>query len=641
MFVERYNQNPVLTPKNIHSWEAQAVFNGCPIKKDDIIYLVYRAFSLPHYHKFPNTFTPISSIGIAPSMDGLNFHDRRLLFVPEEKWEEFGCEDPRVTYFDDKYFIFYTALSNYPPTYEDIKIGVAITSDLKEIDEKHLVTHFNSKAMALFPERIRNKIWAVLTVHTDRPPAHICLVYFEKLEDLWDRGYWKKWYKTFKKNSLPLLRSPVDHIEVGAPPIKTKDGWLLFYSYIKNYFTPNKLFTVEAVLLDLKDPLKIIARTKYPLLVPEEYYEKIGYVPNVVFPAGALKIKNRIYLYYGAADIVCCVAFVDLDILLKKLMQVTETPKFMRVKVNPIIMPRLSWESKSTFNPGAIYLEDRVHIVYRAMSQDSTSVFGYACSSDGIHIDYRHPEPIYLPREGFELKQKPGNSGCEDPRLTVIGDKMYMCYTAFDAKNPPRVALTSIKVDDFLDRKWNWAKPVLISPPGIDDKDACIFPEKVKDPATGEEKYLIIHRICNNIDTDLTPNLEFDGKTWIRHYRWITTRQGCWDSVKIGLAAPPIKTKEGWILLYHGVDEESIYRVGAILLDHKNPLEVISRTDEPIFEPEETYEKIGLVNNVVFPCGAVTIGDKIFMYYGGADSVTGVATMEVEKLLRTFTIKKS
>jgi predicted GH43/DUF377 family glycosyl hydrolase len=636
MLVERFDKNPILKPKSIHSWEAQAVFNGCPIKKDGQIYLIYRALSLPHYHTPPKAFMSVSNIGIGVSKDGLDFHDRRLLVVPEKVWEAFSCEDPRVTYLDGGYFIFYTALSNYPPTSEDIKIGVAITRDLEKIEEKHLVTHFNSKAMALFPERIGNKIWAVLTVHTDSPPAHICLVSFENVEDIWDRSYWEEWYKNFEKHSLPLLRSPVDQIEVGAPPVKTKYGWLLLYSYIQKYFTSDRLFTVEAVLLDLKDPFKIIARTKYPLLVPEEYYEKVGYVPNVVFPSGALKVKNRIYLYYGAADIVCCVAFVDLDILLGKLLREIETPKFMRVKENPIIMPELSWKSKATFNPGAIYLDGRVHIVYRAMSQDSTSVLGYAYSKDGIHIDYRHPEPIYLPREEFEQKRQPGNSGCEDPRLTVIGDKIYMCYTAFDAKTPPRVALTWIKADDFLDRKWNWAKPALISPPGLDDKDACIFPEKVKDPGTGEEKYLIIHRIGNGINSALTPSLEFDGKTWIGEYRWITPKKGYWDNVKIGIAAPPIKTKEGWILLYHGVDEEKTYRVGAILLDPKNPLEVIARTDEPIFEPEETYEKIGIVNNVVFPCGAVTIGDKIYMYYGAADHVTGVATLETEKLLRAF-----
>jgi len=216
-----------------------------------------------------------------------------------------------------------------------------------------------------------------------------------------------------------------------------------------------------------------------------------------------------------------------------------------------------------------------------------------------------------------------------------------MCYTAFDAKNPPRVALTWINVDDFLGMKWDWAKPVLISPPRLDDKDACVFPEKVIDPGTDEEKYLILHRIGNDIDSALPLSLEFDGETWISEYRWIKPRKGYWDSVKVGIAAPPIKTREGWVLLYHGVDEEATYRVGAVLLSPNNPLEVIARTDEPIFEPEETYEKIGIVNNVVFPCGAVTIGDKVYMYYGAGDRVTGVATLETEKLLRFLLPKYS
>jgi predicted GH43/DUF377 family glycosyl hydrolase len=320
MLVERFDKNPILKPKSIHSWGAQAVFNGCPIKKDSKIYLIYRALSLPHYHTPPKVLIPVSNIGIAVSTDGLDFHDRSLLVVPEKTWEAFGCEDPRVTYFDDRYFISYTALSDYPPTYEDIKIGVAITRDLEKIEEKHLVTHFNSKAMTLFPEQIDNKIWAALTVHTDKPPAHICLVSFEKVEEIWDRHYWEKWYRNFEKHSLPLLRSPIDHMEVGAPPIKTKRGWLLFYSYIRNYFTSDKLFTAEAVLLDLKDPFKIIARTKYPLLVPEEYYEKIGLVNNVVFPCGAVTIRDKIYMYYGAADRVTGVATLEVEKLLRTLL---------------------------------------------------------------------------------------------------------------------------------------------------------------------------------------------------------------------------------------------------------------------------------------------------------------------------------
>ena len=633
MFIQRYDKNPILKPKSIHSWEAEATFNPCPIRKGNKIYLLYRALSLPHYRKLTKTVQAVSSIGIGISDDGIDFHDRKRLIIAEEEWEKYGCEDPRITKLDDKYFIFYTALSIYPFTADGIRVGVAISRNLEKIDEKHLVTPFNAKAMALFPERIDGKIFTIFSIHTDKPPTRICLASFNKEEEIWDQNYWKSWYKNYEKYILPIPLKPQDHMEVGAPPLKTPYGWLLIYSYIKNYFSSNRLFTIQAALLDLKNPFKIIGHTKNPLLVPEEYYEKIGLVPNVVFPSGALIEKNKIYLYYGAADTVCCLAFIDLNLLLEMLLEKRKIINFERAKENPIItpIPEHDWEAKATFNPGAIYLDGKIHIIYRAMSWDNTSVLGYATSKDGIHIDYRCEKPIYVPREPFEQKLEPGaNSGCEDPRLTLIEDKIYMCYTAFDGRNPPRVALTWIKVDDFLEEKWNWAKPVLISAPGIDDKDAFIFPEKI------EGKYFIVHRSGEDIDSALVSNLNFDGKTWIEEYRWVRPRKGWWDSKKIGAACPPIKTEKGWIMLYHGISDDNIYRVGAILLDLKNPLKIVARTPEPIFEPQMQYEKEGHVPNVVFPCGAVKIKDRIFMYYGGADKVIGVATIQINKLLKAF-----
>lgn len=634
MIIERYDKNPILAPNKNQSWEAESVLNGCPIEKGNKIFLVYRAISLPHYHTLARTKLMVSDIGIAESADGKNFYNRKRFIVPEYEWERFGCEDPRITKLNDKYYIFYTALSEYPFRAEGIKVGLAISKDLTHIQEKHLVTPFNAKAMALFPDRIAGKIWVILTVHTDKPPAEICLALLEKEEDLWSEKYWQKWYQNFEKYALPLQRRPQDHIEVGAPPIKTKYGWLVLYSYIKNYFSNNRLFGIEAVLLDLKNPIKILARTDYPLLTPEEYYERIGLVPNVVFPSGALMKKNSLYCYYGTADTTCSLAFIDMHGLINKMLKKgVKTEKFTRAKKNPIILPIKNhpWEAKLTFNPAAIYLDGKVHILYRAMSDDNTSTIGYAQSKDGLHIDYRSAEPVFIPRKPFEQKLTPGgNSGSEDPRLTKIDDRIYMLYTAFDGKNPPRVALTWIKAKDFLAQKWNWEKPVLISPPDQDDKDAALFPEKIKG------KYLVIHRGGDDIDLSFCQTLNFDGTWWLEEYRWISPRKGMWDSKKVGIVAPPIKTDQGWLALYHGVSENNTYRVGAVLCDRKDPTKIIARTDEPIFEPETIYEKDGEISNVVFPCGVVLIGSKIFMYYGGADKVVGVATMELEKLLKTL-----
>jgi len=638
MIIQRLKENPILKPNRDQSWEAEAVFNGCPVKVGNKIYLLYRALSQPHYHISAQTRLMVSDIGIAESTDGVHFKNRRRFIVPELAWERFGCEDPRVTKLDGKYYIFYTALSQYPFRAEGIKVGLAISKNLKTVEEKHLVTPFNAKGMALFSQRIKGKIWAILTLHTDQPPAKICLASFNKESDIWSENFWQGWYKNFEKYSLPLQRKSEDHIEVGAPPVKTKYGWLIIYSYIRNYFSPQRSFTIEAVLLDLQNPLKIIARTEAPILTPEEYYEKIGLVPNVVFPSGALAKGEWLYLYYGSADTTCSLAFIGLPSLLEQMLEKEKrTIKLKRAKENPIITPdpKHPWESKATFNPAALYLQGKVRLVYRAMSEDNTSVFGYATSQDGIHIDYRSPKPIYVPRESFEQKLQPGgNSGAEDPRLTQIGNKIYMCYTAFDGKNPPRVALTQITVKDFLFQKWNWAKPVLISPPDMDDKDAFIFPEKVRG------KYMIVHRGGDDIDVGLSSTLDFKGDTWIEEYRWIAPRKWWWDSKKVGAAAPPIKTKEGWVMLYHGVSEDNIYRVGAVLLDLKNPIKVIGRTDNPIFEPETAYEKEGQVSNVVFPCGNVLLDGKLFVYYGGADRVVGVAIVEMDKLLKILKLCK-
>jgi len=630
MLVERSQYNPILKPNPNQSWEADSVFNGCPVQRGNHIYLIYRAVSLPHYHSRVNANLKVSDIGIARSTDGVNFSRRRRMIVPDQPWDRFGCEDPRVTALNNKYYIFYTALSEYPFRAEGIKVGVAISEDLETIQAKHLVTPFNAKAMALFPDKIGGKMWAVLTVNTDRPPAKICLVSFDTEEEMWSDDLWQKWYQNCDQYALALQRSPNDHIEIGAPPVETKDGWLLIYSYIRNYGTPKQLFGVEAALLDLLNPLRILARTAAPLLAPEEYYEKFGYVPNVVFPSGAMVKDSIIYLYYGATDTTCCLALIHLPDLLRKLSHTEGPMKFLWGDEKQIIGPVKDhpWESKATFNPAAIYLGGKVHLLYRAMSKDNVSVLGYAVSNNGIDIDYRSSEPVYVPREPFEQNaQFSGNSGCEDPRLTAIGNRIYMCYTAYDGKNPPRVALTSISAENFLKQKWDWAKPVLISPPGVGDKDACLFPEKVRG------KYVVIHRGGDDIDLSFHENLGFDGKTWLEECRWIAPRQGMWDSKKVGIAAPPIKTKKGWLILYHGVSEDYVYRVGAVLADLRDPAKIIARTDESIFDSRHPYEKVGQVPNVVFPCGAVVIDGKLFMYYGGADQVVGVATIPLDKLM--------
>ncbi len=637
MFViKRYSSNPILKPDPKSSWQAQGVFNGCPVKKGKKYHLFFRAVSEKHFHSEAGFEMEVSDIGQSISGDGIHFNSGQRFIIPEEEWEKYGCEDPRATKIGKNYYIFYTAISKYPFVPDGIKVGLAISSDLKKIKEKHLITPFNAKAMALFPEKINGKYCVILTAHTDMPPAKISIAYFDKISQMWSPEFWDNWHQEIDDWTINLQRRPQDQIEVGAPPIKTKYGWLLIYSYIRNYFSSSdRIFGIEAAILDLEDPRKILARTGMPIMTPEEPYELNGRIPDIIFPSGALTTKNRLRIYYGASDAFCCLAEVGIKELLDHIWSYSglKQMQLKRAKENPIIVPNIyhPWESKAVFNPGAFYYGGKMHIIYRAMSADNTSVFGYATSSNGIHIDYRSPEPIYVPRESFESKLNPGgNSGCEDPRVTVIGKNLYMFYTAYDGKNLPRIAFTSITLKDFLNKKWNWKKPILISPPDFDNKDACLFPGKVGG------KYLIFHRMGMDIDIALIPDLDFKKNKWLEEQIWLKPRRGFWDSKKVGVAGPPIKTKKGWILLYHGVSDEGIYRVGAVLMSLKDPTKIISRTDKPILEPEMPYEKNGQVSNVVFPCGYAVIKNKVFIYYGGGDSVVAAATIGINELLDVF-----
>lgn len=631
----RSPENPILGPDSSSPWEAEAAFNGCPVSGNGVIHFLYRAQSRPKEHH--GRSISLSTIGYARSRDGIHFKDRRQFIVPEQAWEQFGCEDPRVTRIGDTFYIFYTALSDYPFTPEGIHIGVILTKDFKTVEEKRQVTHFNSKAMALFPEAINGKMAAVLTVNTDRPPAKIALAMFDRKEDIWSREKWDAWLADLPHRVLSLQRTPHDHIEVGAPPVKTKEGWLLFYSYIRNYSAPPATFGIEAVLLDLKNPLRIIARTNEPIMTPQEEYERYGKVPNIIFPSGAMVRGRKLFLYYGGADTTCCVATMELNDALKEILSTKTMMTFDRADQNPVIAPDPAheWEAKAAFNPGVVQDDKKIHIVYRAMSWDNTSVLGYASTIDGIHIDERMAEPMYVPREPFEQKIVPhhGNSGCEDPRLTRIGNRIYMCYTAFDGKNPPRVALTSIAYDDFISRQWRWSKPVLISPPEVDDKDAAIFPKLFGG------KYAFLHRLGVSIWIDFIDRLdEFDGVTkWLKGKILMSPRTGPRDSRRIGIAGPPIETEEGWLLLYHGISkkEDHHYHVRAALLDRRDPAKVLARSKDPIFEPEMPYEREGIIPNVVFPCGAAILGDRLHLYYGAADRVTGVASAKLSEILAT------
>lgn len=633
--VRRDRKNPLITPQDEHKWEARGTFNGCPVKRGDDTYLLYRALGNPDPLSAPSGLSTVNIAVLKEKEKSAGFQKLGRFITPSEPWDAAGCEDPRVTFFEGQYVIFYTALGGYPFNAGNIKVGVALSKDLKTIDEKHLVTPFNAKAMTLFPKRINGKITVIVSAHTDEPPVAIAIAQCDKLEDLWDENFWKKWHTKLPDHTVNPLRRNNDHAEIGSPPILTKDGWLLFYSYIQNYFGGGeRVFGIEAMLLDKKDPRAIIGRTHGPVLVPEEIYERYGITENVVFPSGAILHKNgSLDLYYGAADSFCARASLCLADLLNAMVSDRRAKFAVRAKGNPLLVPIAEnpWERKAVFNAAAVDIGKETHLFYRAMGDDNTSVCGHAImSKNGLSVKKRASEPVYVPRAEFEKKHGDpnGNSGCEDPRLTKIGAKIYIGYTAYDGVRAPRAALSSISVKDFAAGRFDkFAMPELITPDGIDDKDMCVLPAKI------HGNYYIFHRIGGQICADFRPSLDFSKSRVTRCIPLLPPRPGMWDSRKVGIAGTPILTKKGWLFIYHGISSSSTYRLGAALLDAKDPTHVIARMADPIFSPEEPYELVGQVPRVVFSCGAAVKGDSLIIYYGGADSVIGAATLSISQLL--------
>jgi predicted GH43/DUF377 family glycosyl hydrolase len=263
-------------------------------------------------------------------------------------------------------------------------------------------------------------------------------------------------------------------------------------------------------------------------------------------------------------------------------------------------------------------------MVYRAQGEDDVSRLGYAVSSDGYHVDYRSDSPIFSPAQDVEAL------GCEDPRITRVGDKYYMCYTAYgryqrwhDTNSKMRlaqVAITSIPVGHFLNRKWNWRARVYPFAQ-VDSKNSVLFPKKFKG------KYVLYHRISPHIWMACSPSLEDWSKS---NHAIVMSPRERWEARKIGAGPPPIETKHGWLFVYHGVSESFSYRLGIALVDPNDPKKIV-RSKKPILEPREDYE-----NGIVFTCGAVVLDDTVFVYYGADDRVIGVATADISELLGVF-----
>jgi predicted GH43/DUF377 family glycosyl hydrolase len=328
-----------------------------------------------------------------------------------------------------------------------------------------------------------------------------------------------------------------------------------------------------------------------------------------------------------------------------------------RFEGNPVLEPVPgAWDSVSVFNPGAIRHEGRVLMLYRAVSsvERYVSRFGLAVSEDGYQFRRAGEGPVFGPREDYEV------GGVEDARITRDGEEFLVSYAAVSKVPGPVYAEMDFfrvtREDPYHDRPGipplgasytgllrspdlrTFTSEGLITPPGTDDRDGVLFPEKVGG------RYAMLHRpsrwVGERYGTDrpaIWIAFSHDLKEWDYGEGGaylLMEPQADWEESKIGAGPPPVRTDAGWLVLYHGVDRRYVYRVGAALLDLGDVTRVIARTEEFLLEPEEDYERVGVIPNVVFPTAAVwEPGRELLVYYGGADRVCALATADMDELL--------
>lgn len=332
----------------------------------------------------------------------------------------------------------------------------------------------------------------------------------------------------------------------------------------------------------------------------------------------------------------------------------------LKIKREGVILrpTKLPFENKSVLNPGIVQEGKTIHMVYRAISKDLISYLGYARLEGPMKVVERWKKPLMSPQ--FSIDKK----GVEDPRIVKIGDTYYMTFIVHDGKNALisyacGKNITKLKRDGVISPKIRYDKAgkLFRSSKLKDDyyffesyyheysgddvlvwnKDGMFFPEKIKG------KFAFIHRILPDVQVAFANNLnEFHDKGyWINYLKNLSKYvilEGAhgFEGRHVGAGAPPIKTKKGWLLIYHSAEESNrgrLYHAGAALYDLKNPLKMIARLPYPLFSPEEDYERMGHVNSVVFPTGTAIFGEKLYIYYGAADTYIGVASVNLDELL--------
>ena len=294
---------------------------------------------------------------------------------------------------------------------------------------------------------------------------------------------------------------------------------------------------------------------------------------------------------------------------------------FERYKETPILTPK-DWSYKvgSVFNPGAIKFNNEILLLVRVKDRENCSHFTIARSKDGKTSWQIDPEPTLVADKNFDETFP----GVEDPRVVWFEERnefIITCVSFYD----DAASISLITTPDFSE--FNHLDRPMIS----GNKDASLFSERIGG------YYALMHRPTIEGRDDIWVSFSKDLIFWGKHRKLLPTRHRRWDSARVGLGPQPIKTPDGWLIIYHGSEDTAsgtIYRVCLALLDLET-LEVIRRSRDWVFGPEKDYERVGNVGDIVFPCGAV-IDEKtneLSIYYGAADTAVALATADLDDIL--------
>ncbi len=292
--------------------------------------------------------------------------------------------------------------------------------------------------------------------------------------------------------------------------------------------------------------------------------------------------------------------------------------KLTRYDRNPIMSATGNpWENFNVSNAAATVHDGKVYLLYRAEGEKRrngpgswpyTSI-GLAISENGYDISWRSDKPVFAPSDRDPWLE----FGCEDPRISKIGDLYYIVYVGVSRFGHFGDRLRYAVTRDF---KHFEDKGLLMHQ--LEQRTSGFLPGLIGD------EFVLFHRPMPNMWISRSKDL----KNWHDSLCMFETKPGTWYENKLGIGAPPLETEYGWLLFWHGKNNRKEYALGIMLLDKNDPSKIIKFQEEPILSCEMPYEKEGFVNNVVYTNGVVRFKDKYFVYYGCCDRSLAVATVD-------------